>query len=78
MDNQRFNAYIRFIRSLLDGGDTIEALLEINALANTLALDFNVNSAKVRELDWIFKATKHRIQNCSKLNVKNRQVGVRS
>ena len=77
MDNQRFNAYIRFIRSLLDGGDTIEALLEINALANTLALDFNVNSAKVRELDWIFKATKHRIQNCSKLNVKNRWVGAK-
>ena len=77
MENQRFNAYIRFIRSLLVGGNTIEALLEINALANTLALDFNANSAKVRELDWIFKATKHKIQNCSKLNVKNRQIGVR-
>ena len=38
MENQRFNAYIRFIRSLLEGGNTIEALLEINALANTLAL----------------------------------------
>ena len=75
MDNQRFNAYIRFIRSLLEGGNTIEALLEINALANTLALDFAVNSAKVRELDWIFKATKHKIKNCSKLNVKNRRVG---
>ena len=61
MDNQRFNAYIRFIRSLLDGGNTIEALLEINALANTLALDFQTNSAKVRELDWIFKATKYKI-----------------
>jgi len=77
MENQRFNAYIRFIRSLLVGGNTIEALLEINALANNLALDFNANSAKVRELDWIFKATKHRIKNCSKLNVKNRQIGVR-
>ena len=66
MDNQRFNAYIRFIRTLLEGGNTIEALLEINALANTLALDFQTNSAKVRELDWIFKATKHKIQNCSK------------
>ena len=78
MENQRFNAYIRFIRSLLQSGNTTEALLEINALANTLALDFTENSAKVRELDWIFKATKHKIQNCSKLNVKNRQVGVRS
>jgi len=78
MENQRFNAYIRFIRSLLEGGNTIEALLEINALANTLALDFAANSAKVRELDWIFKATKHRIKNSSKLIVKNRQVGVRS
>ena len=77
MENQRFNAYIRFIRSLLVGGNTIEALLEINALANNLALDFNANSAKVRELDWIFKATKHRINNCRKLNVKNRQIGVR-
>ena len=78
MDNQRFNAYLRFIRALLEGGDTTEALLEINALANTLALDFNVNSAKVRELDWIFKATKHKIKNSSKLKVKNRRVGVRS
>ena len=77
MDNQRFNAYIRFIRTLLVGGNTIEALLEINALANTLALDFNINSAKVQELDWLFKVTKHRINNCSKLNVKNRQIGVR-
>ena len=77
MENQRFNAYIRFIRSLLEGGDTIEALLEINALANNLALDFKANSAKVRELDWIFKATKHRINNCSKLNVQNRKVGAR-
>tara|TARA_R110000764_G_scaffold228179_1_gene318606 strand:- start:204 stop:437 length:234 start_codon:yes stop_codon:yes gene_type:complete len=77
MDNQRFNAYIRFIRALLEGGDTTEALLEINSLANTLALDFNANSAKVRELDWIFKATKHRIENSSKLNVKNRRVGAR-
>ena len=77
MDNQRFNAYIRFIRELLDGGNTIEALLEINALANTLALDFAVNSAKVRELDWIFKATKHKIKNCSKLNVKYRKTGIR-
>tara|TARA_R110002153_G_scaffold270467_1_gene436857 strand:+ start:509 stop:742 length:234 start_codon:yes stop_codon:yes gene_type:complete len=77
MDNQRFNAYIRFIRALLEGGDTTEALLEINALANTLALDFAANGAKVRELDWIFKATKHKIQNCSKLNVKNRRVGAR-
>ena len=77
MDNQRFNAYLRFIRALLEGGDTTEALLEINALANTLALDFAVNSAKVRELDWIFKATKHKIQNCSKLNVKNKKVGAR-
>ena len=78
MENQRFNAYIRFIRSLLQSGNTIEALLEINALANTLALDFAENSAKVRELDWIFKATKHRTENSSKLIVKNRQVGVRS
>jgi len=77
MDNQRFNAYLRFIRLLLEGGETTEALLEINALANTLALDFNANSAKVRELDWIFKATKHRIENSSKLNVKNRRVGAR-
>lgn len=77
MDNQRFNAYLRFIRLLLESGDTIEALLEINALANTLALDFQTNSAKVRELDWIFKATKHKIQNCSKLNVQNRRVGAR-
>ena len=77
MNEQRFNAYIRFIRLLLEGGETTEALLEINALANTLALDFAVNSAKVRELDWIFKATKHKIKNCSKLNVKNRHVGVR-
>jgi len=77
MDNQRFNAYLRFIRLLLESGDTIEALLEINALANTLALDFQTNSAKVRELDWIFKATKHKIQNCSKLNVENRRVGAR-
>ena len=77
MDNLRFNAYIRFIRALLEGDSTIEALLEINALANTLSLDFKANSAKVRELDWLFKATKHRINNCSKLNVKNRQIGVR-
>ena len=77
MDNQRFNAYLRFIRALLEGGNTIEALLEINALANNLALDFNTNSAKVRELDWIFKATKHKIKNCSKLNVKNRRVGAK-
>ena len=74
MENQRFNAYLRFIRSLLEGGNTIEALLEINALANTLALDFQTNSAKVRELDWIFKATKHKIENCSKLNVENKKV----
>lgn len=61
MENQRFNAYIRFIRSLLEGGNTIEALLEINALANLLALDFKANSAKVRELDFIFKTTKYKI-----------------
>ena len=77
MENQRFNAYIRYIRAILEGGDTIEGLLEINALANTLSLDFKANSAQVRELDWIFKATKHRINNCSELNVQNRQIGVR-
>jgi len=77
MENQRFNAYLRFIRSLLEGGDTTEALLEINSLANTLALDFAVNSAKVRELDWIFKVTKYRINNSRKLNVKNKQIGAR-
>jgi hypothetical protein len=77
MENQRFNAYIRFIGTLLEGGDTIEALLEINALANNLALDFKVNSAKVRELDWIFKVTKYRINNSGKLNVQHRKTGAR-
>ena len=59
MEHTIFKANIRFIESYILKGDQLQAILEINSLANKLSLDFEVNRDFIKHLDCMYWKQKH-------------------